>query len=124
MKGVMTMKFWEALKELDENPMKQFSLVGKKSVILKFNEYNQIDLENINYIETNDEWERIEIPMGFIDAIRSGGLVRVEHDLISDDWKNKTKDYKTLSDLLAILVDNLIDHDLNIVIKYGSWYAN
>lgn len=118
------MKFWEALKELDENPMKQFSLVGKKSVILKFNEYNQIVLENIDYIETNDEWERIEIPMGFIDAIRSGGLVRVEHDLISGDWENKTKNYKTLSDLLAILVDNLIDHDLNIVIKYGSWYAN
>lgn len=78
-----------------------------------------------------EEWEEVQEPVSFIEAVESNKLVRAEHpfiqsaiedNLFTDFTRDVLRDGTSLKELLKILSDILPEDKLREVILNGKWY--
>lgn len=131
-------KTWEAIKMLEEKKAKEFK-------------FKNVSIENVNeeilFVANGEyapmcgltigiEWELVQQPVSFIEAITGDGNIRVEHQLIEDS-KNKTcanevfrhywrkfvsGEYMLPTQLLCIIGWMFKLEEAQDIIKNGKWY--
>lgn len=131
-------KTWEAIKMLEEGKAKEF----------KFENYG---IENVNgnilFIVENGkyapmsgltigiEWELVQQPVSFMEAITANKKIKVEHSLIKEgkvcinkvfdmSWKKLINgEHITQSELFSVLGWMFNDKQVRKIIKEGKWYT-
>lgn len=125
------MKTWELFKKLLESPQKKFKCLSEPQVgsIIGRDESGLIDwFKNgvpegtyFNIQNTLDwEWEEIKEPVSFMEAVESGKLLKVNHEIIV-----KTKYLETfnlLDGLINELSRDFSHSEMRDIILNGKWY--
>lgn len=111
-----TYKTWEMLKELTENPNKEFERVSD-GFYIKAHEHEEVFWSNgYGDNKLTDTWvEIVKKPVDFITAVESGKAISVRYSGYRYQKAN-------LDELLYLLT---LDHDSSLVrsfILYGTWY--
>lgn len=115
------MKTWEMIRELSEDPKKKFKSKQFGQVELYLNHLVQV--QNMDcIITTNDffkaEWEEVEEPVSFIEAIGSGKKIKAIHEFTKKDGCDR---YMTLSNLLLEL-SQYSSYEMRDIILNGEFY--
>lgn len=131
------MKTWEMVRELMENPYKEF-ISGRGIGLMKaytegnvlIFKYNDPGMDDVIGIDFTRRWQEVKEPVSFIEAVESGKNVRVRHDIINDlvleendffrEYYNK---YVPISILLHNIANYFIsDEEIRDIILNGEWY--
>lgn len=114
-----TYKTWEMIKELTENPHKEFEKVSNgvsSGLYARVNEHGKLFWgEDYSFLNLSDTWEEVKEPVDFITAVDSGKAISVEYS----GYK-----YEKM-DLYELLHELGLEHDSSLVrlfILYGAWY--
>lgn len=109
------MKTWQMIKELTENPNKEF-VRTIDGLHIKVNKDGELIWDNgYQFMRLNHEWEEIKKPVDFMTAIQSEKPMSVEF--------SGTKIKKeTLANILYRLQENYSDKTIKQIIVYGKWY--
>ena len=121
------MKTWEMIKELTENPDKEFISYMKKGFgdvlktqsikgAIRFSNEEDNWHEVLIGVDLDREWEEIKKPVDFMTALKSRKFVKVEHELAT------YTDYERIDLVLVDLADNLYPYGFAEVIENGKWY--
>ena len=123
------MRTWEMIKELMENPNKEFSIKLRISQIAYVSVSGNVRIRNINRESKpleltrqilDEKWEEVRRPVDFMTvakAVKEGKEVGLKYDGFSlgfTKWE--------LRDLLIDLGQNYEDEDLAEIILKGKWY--
>ena len=109
------MNTWQMIKELTENPNKEF--VRKTDGLhIKTNEDGELIWDNgYQFMRTDHEWEELKQSVDFMTAIQSEKPMSVAF--------SGTKIKKeTLANMLYRLQENYSDRAIKQIIVYGNWY--
>ncbi len=113
------------------------SLQGKTAILELFQNsgelYYGLTIGNYKVSDLTgfEEWEEVQEPVSFIEAVESNKLVRAEHpfiqsaiedNLFTDFTRDVLRDGTSLKELLKILSDILPEDKLREVILNGKWY--
>ena len=110
------MKTWEMIKELTENPSKEFT---RKSdgLHIKTNKYGELIWDSgYQFLRLYHDWKEVKQPVDFMTALNSRQFVLVEHELAT------YTDYERLDLIMVDLADNLNSYEFAEVIENGKWY--
>lgn len=128
------MKTWEMIKELTENPEKEFVSISSKdgeASVYATIEHGTIFFRNsfgkstaLYFIDLNWKWEEVKEPVSFMEAVKSGKKVRVEHGFISEVHEKEqfSNHYKHLTELLEVLGTSWSSNDARRILLDGKWY--
>lgn len=132
------MKLHEVVERLMENPHKKFYTKGRPHLIAYAEEgricFRNTIVPNSEYRydpSIEHEWEEINEPVSFLEAIKSGKRIRVEHDLINElegklfsrqDITESFNTYHAPTKLLDLLLDLFSEHHFIEIILKGKWY--
>lgn len=114
------MKTWEMIKELTENPTKEFMNKGDESAYVVV-ERNMIvwrgkdQSGQMMTVDIDEEWEEVKKPVSFMEAVASGKRIRYP-DLFEDE------EYLKLDDVLAVLGSNYYPVEVKNIILNGKFY--
>lgn len=135
-----TYKTWEVIKELTENPGKEFETIdyhGKRLVALNVEEFKfsnktsndaivtkkfngSVELLTLNDFMKNRKWKEVRKPVTFIEAVKAVkggsrvGLVYYPFRMEFHKWE--------LRDLLVEIGQDYEDEELVEIILNGKWY--
>jgi len=134
------MKTWEMIKELTENPEKEFickskGIFAEQKAYFYIDEYGEESIKIVNNEtgnaikkhHTNREWEEVaevKEPVDFMAAVESSKRVRVEHPYISQPYEKSelSRDYQYLGAILDILSAAWGEDEIRKIILEGDWY--
>ena len=109
------MKTWEMIKELTENPSKEFTRKAD-GLHIKTNKYGELIWDRgYQFLRLHNDWEEIKKPVDFITAIKSGKYVGVEYS------GAKYKEIN-LPNLFYELQKDYSDKVIRQMILNGKWY--
>jgi hypothetical protein len=109
------MKTWEMIKELTENPEKEFT---RKSdgLHIKTNEYGELVWDSgYQFLRLHHDWKEIKKPVDFMTAIKSGKHVGVE-------YSGARYREMSLPNLFYELQQDYSDKTIRQMILHGKWY--
>ena len=107
---------WKMIKELTENPSKEF-VRELDGLHIKTNKYGELIWDNgYQFIRVGHTWEEVKKPVDFMTALNSRKFVKVEHKLAA------YTDYERLDLIMVDLADNLNADEFAEVIENGKWY--
>lgn len=114
-----TYETWEMLKELTENPHKEFEKVSNgvsSGLYARVNEHGRLFWgEDYNFLNLSDTWEAVKKPVDFITAVDSGKAVSVEYS----GYKYEKMNLAELLRKLGFEHNSLV---VRLFILYGTWY--
>lgn len=114
------MKTWQMIKELTENPEKEFIRVGDPL---------KISVDYLNYlrwkpghdhINLEHEWKEVKQPVTFMEAVESRKCIKVEHELIKSLYYYE--DYQRIDFLMLELADDFTGSEFAEILENGKWY--
>jgi len=120
-KGGDSMKTWEMIKRLTENPKKKFkSDLGEVEIFNGCLVWSS-DMGDviINNPTLNMNWEEVKESVSFIEAVKSGKRIKVVHGFTIDD---ELDCYMPLDDLLYELSNQYYANQMRNIILDGKWY--
>lgn len=117
------MKTLEMVKELMENPGKEFKAECGNIVINRNGSIywsGSKILFNLNYTNLAKRWEEIKKPVDFMTALKSDKKIKVEHTMLKDfSVFNK---YCNFTDLLENLLNYFTSISVREIILNGEWH--
>ena len=127
------MKTWEMIKELTEDPSKEFVSKGNKHFHVFMTNYGYvfygIDGDGaVKPLELNrclkQEWEEVKKPITFMEAVESGKLIRVEEPIKYhiENYYDFYGDYQFLSDFLWRLANDFSSSEVQEILSSGKFY--
>lgn len=81
--------------------------------------FKQRDNSNLTPFKLDNEYEKVQEPVDFLTAVKSGKKLIVSHELITDSFYNE---YRRLSDILEALGNNYFSAQVSDIILNGKWY--
>ncbi len=126
------MKTGEMIKELTENPYKEFT--SKVNPVLKttvkyFTKYMEIrntatdaTIAELSMAVLNGEWEEVKKPVDFMTAVTQGKRIRVEHRLVDHTGIDDLITYTSLDCLIYTLGEEYDKEEVKDIILNGKWY--
>ena len=119
-KGRQKMKTKEMIKELTENPEKEF-IRTRDGLVMRTDERGYLRWEEgHNWINLGDYWEEVKKPVDFMTAAKSGKRVRVEFSPIR--YFEEFDDYYHFDELMLRLAERFCAVNLTKIIVDGKWY--
>lgn len=110
------MKTWEMIKQLTENPNKEFKR-ELDGLHIKTNEDGELIWDNgYQFIRLDHEWKEIKKPVSFMEAVASGKRIKLEHE----DGGEK---YVTLDYFLASISGRFMQNELRDLLLRGTFYV-
>ena len=110
-----TYKTWEMLKELTENPNKEFE-EESNGLYIKADEDGGLSWDDqYSSINLNDTWKEVKKSVDFLTAIEHGKIISVEYAGMKIEPMN-------LRDLFYQLENNYISSMIALFILEGKWY--
>ncbi len=133
------MKTWEMIKELTENPEKEFAsravgIFAEQKAYMIIDEYGEPTIRIVN-VETGNsirshhisrEWgeiKEIKEPVSFMEAIESSKRIMVRHELIKSEYvKELSEKYHMMPIIMYKLSGEFSTKGLSDIILNGKWY--
>ena len=117
------MKTWQMIKELTENPEKEFT---RKSdgLHIKTNKYEELVWDSgYQFLRLHHDWEEIKKPVTFMEAITSGKKISVQCAIETYEGKGKLRDiyYRQPNEMLRALAGYGDEVAIYIILN-GKWY--
>jgi len=112
------MKTWQMIKELTENPHKEF-VRELDGLHIKTNKDGELIWDNgYQFIRLGHTWKEVKKAVDFMTALNSRKFVKVEHDLIKPNYIK----YERLDLLMLKLAESFTNADFTEIIEDGKWY--
>lgn len=109
------MKTWEMIKEITENPEKEF-IRKKDGLHIKTNKDGELIWENgYQFMRLNHEWEEVKKPVDFMTAVECGKNIGVQ-------YSGTCYREMGLADLFYELQQDYSDNGIRKIILKGKWY--
>ena len=114
-KGDEIMKTWEMIKELTEDPNKEF--VRKiDGMHIKTNKHGELIWDSGHqFIRLEQQWEELKTPVDFITAVKSGKNISVR-------FSGANYSAMSLPNLFYELQQDYSDNVIRKIILKGEWY--
>lgn len=116
------MKTWEMIKELGENPEKEFKREDGLVVSTSIDDTLMWE-SGYTHLNIHDEWEEVKEPVSFMEAIVSGKKVSVKCAIETYEGKGKLREiyYRRPNEMLRTLA-GYGDTVARDIILNGDWY--
>lgn len=115
------MKTWEMIKELGENPEKEFKREDGLVVSTSIDDTLMWE-SGYTHLNIHDEWEEVKEPVNFMTAVESGKRIKVEHKLASELSIDDLITFSSLDCLVFTLGDIFNTSQVAEIILNGKWY--
>lgn len=126
------MKTGEMIKELTENPEKEFISKVNKDIKAKrslftddielYNHKNKTKIVKLGVKVLNGEWEEVKESVDFMTAVKSGKKIRVEHINVDDRGVDDLIDFTSLDCLIYALGEGWDAEEVKDIILNDKWY--
>lgn len=124
---------WKMIKELTENPEKEFvsyELQGSRDVLktksikgaIRFSNEEGNWHEVLIGVDLGREWEEVKQPVDFMTAVKSGKRIRIEHDLVNEFGVEDLTHFSSIDCLLYALGEDYNAKEVKDIIVNGKWY--
>ncbi len=128
---MVKVKTWEMIKELTENPEKEFVQKYNK----KLHVFMTVDGEVFYGIDGDgqtkplvldnwlkQEWEEVKEPVTFIDALRSDKKVMIKHQDLDGELRYMSETYNDIDDVMYNISSYFTAEGVREILLNGEWY--
>lgn len=125
------MKTWEMIKELTENPNKKFTYdratKGSYATVVHGNvvwQGKDRKGQPVAIAVNKDDWEEIKNPISFMEAVKSGKLIRLEGPIKYhiENYYDFYKHYHFIDDFLIRLCNDFSPSEVQEILISGEFY--